>query len=199
MRPRLSRGCACFLAWAAANIFCDAAAVAVRISAGPAEPVAAQPANRAGLPAPVKLATPTTAAARTVLAHRVVSVQASATDATDAAPLEPVAAPATAVATAPHELSAEACKWIEWRFTLKRVVQTTAQSQEFTRSAAGTAPAFLFACNGLNWGGWRGAIQAALATIHGSTVMAVSNAAAATAAQGCNGYGHGHRRGSRGR
>jgi len=62
------------------------------------------------------------------------------------------------------------------------VVPTPAQPQEFTRSAAGTATASLFARNGLNWGRWRGAIQAALPTINGSNVMAVSKAASATAA-----------------
>ena len=65
-------------AWAAANVICDAAAVAVAIAAEPAEYVAAQPARKAGPAAPVKPAAPPAAAARTVTVHRVVSVQASA-------------------------------------------------------------------------------------------------------------------------
>jgi len=95
-------------AWAAANVVCDAVAVAVAIAAGPAESVAAQPANKAGRAVPVKLAAPPAAAERTVTAHRVVSVQVSATDATEAAPLQSVAAPSTAEATAAPKLSAEA-------------------------------------------------------------------------------------------
>ena len=108
------------------------------IAAGPAENVAAQPANKAGPAAPVKPAAPPPEAARTVTVHLVVSVEASATDARDAALLQYVAAPVTAVATAAPELSAEACKWIDWRCTPKRVDPTPAQPQEFTRSAAGT-------------------------------------------------------------
>jgi len=135
-------------AWAAANVVCDAAAVAVAIAAGPAESVAAQPANKAGPAAPVKPAAPPAAAAQTVAVHRVASVQASATDAADAAPPQYVAAPVTAVATAAPELSAEACKWLDWRFTPKRVVPTPAQPQDFTRSAAGPATASLFFRNG---------------------------------------------------
>jgi len=92
-------------AWAAGNVVCDAAAVEVAIAAGSAESVAAQPASKAGPAAPVKPAAPPAAAARTVTVHRVVSVQASATDATDAAALQYVAAPVTAVATAAPELS----------------------------------------------------------------------------------------------
>jgi len=134
-------------AWAAANSVCDAAAVAVAIAAGPAESVAAQPANKAGPAAPVKPAAPPAAAARTVTINLVVSVQASATDATDHAPLQYVAAPVTAVAAAAPEPSAEACKWLEWRFTPKHVVPTPAQPQEFTRSEAGTAAASLFSRN----------------------------------------------------
>jgi len=137
-------------AWVAAIVVFDAAAVAVGIAAGPAESVAAQPANKAGPAAPVKPAAPPAAAARTVTVHRVVSVQASATDATDAAALQYVAAPVTAVETAAKELSAEACKRLDWRFTHKGVVPTPAQPQEFTRSAAGTATASLFARNGHN-------------------------------------------------
>jgi len=64
--------------------------------------------------------------------------------------LQHVAAPVTAVATAAPELSAEACKWLDWSFTPKRVVPTPAQPQEFTRSAPGTATASLFARNGHN-------------------------------------------------
>jgi len=105
------------------------AAVAVAIAARPAKYVAAQPANMAGPAAQVKPAAPPAAAARTVTVHRVVSVQASGTDATDAAPLQHVAAPVTAVATAAPELSAEACKWLDWSFTPKRVIPTPAQSQ----------------------------------------------------------------------
>ena len=134
-------GCQCCL---------RSAAVAVAVAAGPAEYVAAQPANKAGPAAPVKPAAPPAAAARTVTVHRVVSVQASATDATDAAALQYVAAPVTAVETAAKELSAEACKRLDWRFTHKGVVPTPAQPQEFTRSAAGTATASLFARNGHN-------------------------------------------------
>jgi len=126
------------------------AAVAVAIAAGPAEYVAVQPANKAGPAAPVKPAAPPAAAGRTVTVHRVVSVQASETDTTYAAPLQHVAAPVTAVATAAPELSAEACKWLDWSFTPKRVVPTPAQPQEFTRSAPGTATASLFARNGHN-------------------------------------------------
>jgi len=137
-------------AWAAANVICDAAAVAVAIAAEPAEYVAAQPARKAGPAAPVKPAAPPAAAAWTVTVHRVGPVQASGTDATDAAPLQYVGAPVTAVATAAPELSAEACKWLDWRLTPKRVVPTPAQPQEFTRSAAGTATASLFARNGHN-------------------------------------------------
>jgi len=49
-------------------------------------------------------------------------------------------------------------------------------------SAAGSATASLFARNGLNWGGWRGDNSAALVTINGANVKALSKAAAATAA-----------------
>jgi len=120
----------------------------VAVAAGPAEYAAAQPANKAGPAAPVKPAAPPAAAARAVTVHRVVCVQASATDATDAAPLQHFAAPVTAVAPAAPELRAEACKWLDWSFTPKPVVPTRAQPQEFTRSAAGTATASLFARNG---------------------------------------------------
>jgi len=135
-------------AWAAANVVCDAAAVAVAIAAGPAESVAAQPANKAGHTAPVKPAAPPAAAARRVTVH--LEVQASASDATDAAPLQYVATPLTVVETAAPELSAEACKFLDWRFTPKRVVPKPAKPQEFTRSAAGTATASLFARIGHN-------------------------------------------------
>jgi len=102
-------------AWTAANVFCDAAAVAVAISAGPAESVAAQPANKVGPAAPVKPPAPPAAAARTDTVHRVISVYASATDATDAARLQYVTAPVNAMETAAPELSGEACKWLDWR------------------------------------------------------------------------------------
>jgi len=137
-------------AWEAANVIFDAAVVAVAIAAGPADSVAAQPANKAGPTAPVKPAAPPAAAARTVTVHRVGSVQASATDATDAAPLQYVAAPVTAVATAAPDFSAEACKWLDWRLTPNRLVPTPSQPQEITRSAAVTATASLFARNGHN-------------------------------------------------
>jgi len=137
-------------AWAAANVVCDAAAVAVAIAEGPAEYVAAQPANKAGPAAPVKPTTPPQAAPRTVPVHLVVSVKASVTDATDAALLQYVAAPVTGMATAAPELRAKACKWLDWHFTPKRVVPTLAQPQELTRSAARTVTASLFASNGHN-------------------------------------------------
>jgi len=137
-------------AWAAANVVCDAAAVAVAIAAKPAEYVAAQPVNKAGLATPVKPAAPPAAAAWTGTVHRVVSVQAPATDATDAAALQYVAAQVTAVETAAPELSTEACKWLDCRFKPQRVVPTPAQPQELTRSAAGTPTASCFSRNGHN-------------------------------------------------
>jgi len=96
--------------------------------------------------------------------------------------LQYAAAPVTAVATAAPDFSAEACKWLDWRLTPSRLVPTPSQPQEFTLSAAVTTTASLFARNGHNYGGWRGVIQAALATFNGCIVMAVSKVAAATAA-----------------